>query len=43
MKSLLGMLFTLAVLFMVIGGGVLLWYLSDTVEISRTPAVTGSP
>jgi hypothetical protein len=37
MKSCLGLLFTLIVLIAVIGGGALLWYLSDTTEFSRKP------
>jgi hypothetical protein len=32
------MLFTLAVLASVIGGGAALWYLSSTAEFSRNPA-----
>ena len=35
-KSCLGLLFTLLVLTIVVGGGALIWYLSDTVEFSRT-------
>jgi hypothetical protein len=35
MKSCLGLLFTLLVFTIVIGGGALIWYLSDTAEFSR--------
>ena len=36
MKSCLGLLFTVAVFTLVIGGGALIWYLSYSVEFSRT-------
>lgn len=38
MKSFFGMLLVLIVLVAVIGGGALLWYLSDTAEYSRKDA-----
>ncbi|HVJ45516.1 MAG TPA: hypothetical protein VM511_03955 [Luteolibacter sp.] len=39
MKSFLGMLFTMIVLLVVLGGGALLWYLSYSTEVTRrTPA-----
>lgn len=40
MKSFLGMLFTMIVLLVVLGGGALLWYLSYSTEVSRKPATT---
>ncbi len=36
MKSCLGVLIALFVFVAVIGGGALIWYLSDTAEFSRT-------
>lgn len=42
MKSCLGMLFTLALLAALVGGIALLWYLSDTLEVSRNDAQTVS-
>ena len=36
MKSCLGLLFTLLVFTLVVGGGAMIWYLSDTAEFSRT-------
>lgn len=44
MKSCLGLLITLLVFVIVIGGGGLIWYLSDTTEFTRkdTPAA-GAP
>jgi hypothetical protein len=41
MKSCLGLLFVLLVFTVVVGGGALIWYLSDTAEFSR--ANTASP
>ena len=38
MKSCLGLLFTLLVFTVVIGGGALIWYLSLSAEFSRTGA-----
>ena len=35
-KSCLGLLFTLLVFSIVVGGGALIWYLSDTAEFGRT-------
>jgi hypothetical protein len=35
MKSFVGMLFTLLVFTLVVGGAALIWYLSDTAEFSR--------
>jgi hypothetical protein len=35
-KSCLGLLFTLLVFAIVVGGGAVIWYLSDTAEFSRT-------
>lgn len=35
MKSCLGLLFTLLVFTLVVGGGALIWYLSSTAEFSR--------
>ncbi len=35
MKSCLGLLFILAILLAVVGGGGLIWYLSNTAEFSR--------
>ena len=43
MKSCLGLLFTLIVLIAVIGGGALLWYLSDNTEFSRRAPATTTP
>jgi flagellar basal body-associated protein FliL len=40
MKSFFGMLLVLLVLVAVVGGGALLWYLSDTTEFSRKDAPT---
>ena len=36
MKSCLGMFVTLLVFTLVVGGGALIWYLSDTAEFSRS-------
>jgi len=36
MKSFLGMILTLLVFVAVVGGGALIWYLSQTAEFSRT-------
>jgi flagellar basal body-associated protein FliL len=38
MKSFFGMLIVLIVLVAVVGGGALLWYLSDTAEFTRKDA-----
>lgn len=38
MKSCLGLLITLLVFTLVVGGGALIWYLSNTAEFSRTDA-----
>lgn len=35
MKSCLGLLFTLLVFTVVVGGGAMIWYLSNTAEFSR--------
>ncbi|MBC8126393.1 MAG: hypothetical protein H8M99_04500 [Gloeobacteraceae cyanobacterium ES-bin-144] len=49
MKSCFGLLFILAVFTVILGGGALIWYLSDTAEFSRAstsarPAATpGQP
>jgi hypothetical protein len=40
MKSCLGLLFALLIFVAVIGGGALIWYLSDTAEFSRPAAST---
>lgn len=37
MKSCLGVLFSLIVLAAIIGGSALLWYLSNTTEVTRKP------
>ena len=45
MKSCLGLLFVLLVFTVVVGGGALIWYLSDTAEFSRkspAPAATSA-
>ena len=45
MKSCFGLLFVLLVFTVVVGGGALIWYLSDTAEFSRngaTPAATSA-
>jgi hypothetical protein len=43
MKSCLGLLFTLLVFTVVVGGGALIWYLSQTAEFSRKGAAGDSP
>jgi hypothetical protein len=43
MKSCLGMIFIILVFVAVIGGGALIWYLSDTAEISRKDAPLSAP
>lgn len=45
MKSCLGLLLTLTVFTLVVGGGALIWYLSHTAEITRkdAPAATTAP
>jgi hypothetical protein len=45
MKSCLGLLIVLLVFVAVVGGGFLIWYLSDTAEFSRkpSPAAQGAP
>jgi multidrug resistance efflux pump len=40
MKSFLGMLFTMIVLLVVLGGGALLWYISYSTEVTRKPTVS---
>lgn len=42
MKTLLGMLFTLLLFIIIIGGGTFIWYLSHTAEFSQKPAPTAS-
>ena len=44
MKSCLGLLFALFLFVAVIGGGALIWYLSDTAEFTRpsTPGASAS-
>jgi len=44
MKSSLGMLFIVLLLFVVVGGGAFIWYLSQTAEFSQqpTPAAAGT-
>jgi hypothetical protein len=42
MKSCLGLLFVLLVFTVVVGGGALIWYLSDTAEFSRNGATPGA-
>jgi hypothetical protein len=37
MKSCLGILIVFTVLVAVVGGGALVWYLSNTAEFARTP------
>ena len=39
MKSCLGFLMTLIILFGVMGGGALIWYLSYSTEISKKPVL----
>lgn len=39
MKSCLGLLAVLTVFIVVVGGGALIWYLSETAEFSRKDAV----
>jgi hypothetical protein len=44
MKSCLGLLLTLLVFVVVVGGGALIWHLSDTAEFTRKgTAATGAP
>lgn len=45
MKSCLGLLLTLTVFTLVVGGGALIWYLSHTAEITRkdAPAAATAP
>jgi len=49
MKSCLGLLFTLLVFTLVVGGGALIWYLSSTAEVSpkgptpHAPSAAGNP
>lgn len=46
MKSCLGLLFTLLVFVLVVGGGALIWYLSSTAEFTRNttpPATSAAP
>lgn len=43
MKSCLGLLIALFVFVAVIGGGALIWYLSDTATFTRTTAPGGVP
>lgn len=46
MKSCLGLLATLVLFTLVIGGGALIWYLSHTAEFSRqgqSPATSAAP
>jgi hypothetical protein len=43
MKSCLGILLVFSTLVAVIGGGALIWYLSNTSEFSRKGAMTGTP
>ena len=43
MKSCLGLFFTLLVFTLVVGGGALIWYLSDTSEFSRTTSAAAQP
>ena len=45
MKSCLGLLLTLTVFTLVVGGGALIWYLSHTAEITRkdAPAASAAP
>lgn len=38
MKSCLGLMFVIGIFILVIGGGALIWYLSDTAEFSKNPA-----
>jgi len=38
MKSILGMLFTVLLLIVVVGGGSFIWYLSHTAEFSQKTA-----
>jgi hypothetical protein len=38
MKSCLGLMFVIGIFILVIGGGALIWYLSDTAEFSRDSA-----
>ncbi len=41
MKSCLGLLFTVLVFAVVIGGGALIWYLSQTTEFSLKDSTSG--
>ena len=43
MKSCLGLLIALLVFILVIGGGALIWYLSDTATFTRTNAPAAAP
>lgn len=43
MKSCLAILLVFSTLVAVIGGGALIWYLSNTAEFTRKGAVTGTP
>jgi hypothetical protein len=43
MKSCLGIIIAFVIFVAVIGGGALLWYLSDTTEFSRKPAPASAP
>ena len=43
MKFFLGSIFTLLVFTVVIGGGALIWYLSETTEVSRNEAMPATP
>lgn len=43
MKSCLGLLATLFVFTLVIGGGALVWYLGSTAEFSRTTPPAAAP
>jgi hypothetical protein len=42
MKSCLGLLFVLIVFTVVLGGGALIWYLSNTAEFSRNGAASAT-
>lgn len=43
MKSCLGLLITLLIFTFVVGGGALIWYLSDTAEFSRSGLAVAVP
>jgi len=43
MKSCLGIIIAVLIFVAVIGGGALIWYLSDSTEFSRKPAPASAP